>query len=62
MSDDDQLLLLEDDDAPAPHAPPPWRVLVIDDDHEVHEATRFALRDARILGRPLALAPGNMWR
>ena len=56
MSDDDQLLLLEDDDAPAPHAPPPWRVLVIDDDHEVHEATRFALRDARILGRPLALA------
>lgn len=31
----------------------PWRVLVVDDDEDVHQATVFALRDASILGRPL---------
>ncbi|MCV2354420.1 response regulator [Paucibacter sp. B2R-40] len=36
-------------------APPPWRVLVVDDDEEVHSATRYALRQAVILGRPLSL-------
>lgn len=33
----------------------PWRVLVIDDDEEVHMATRYALRNAVILGRRLEL-------
>lgn len=33
----------------------PWRVLVVDDDGEVHQATRFALNDKTILGRPLSL-------
>jgi diguanylate cyclase len=31
-----------------------WKVLVVDDDRDVHEATEFALRDCRVLGRPLA--------
>ena len=34
---------------------PPWRVLVMDDDDEVHQATRYSLRRAEILGRPLQL-------
>jgi response regulator of citrate/malate metabolism len=33
----------------------PWRVLVVDDDGEVHQATRFALSDVEIMDRPLSL-------
>jgi predicted signal transduction protein with EAL and GGDEF domain len=32
-----------------------WKVLVVDDDEDVHAATRFALKHARILDRPLEL-------
>ncbi|HEX5802167.1 MAG TPA: EAL domain-containing protein [Azospira sp.] len=32
----------------------PWRILVVDDDPEVHNATAFALQDIRIDGRPLS--------
>ncbi|MFA7292559.1 MAG: EAL domain-containing protein [Rhodocyclaceae bacterium] len=31
----------------------PWRILIVDDDAEVHHATVFALRDIRIDGQPL---------
>jgi len=34
---------------------PPWRVLVVDDDADVHEATEFALQGVPILGRPVAI-------
>lgn len=30
---------------------PPWRILIVDDDEDVHQSTVFALRDAHILGR-----------
>lgn len=30
-----------------------WRVLIVDDDTDVHQATEFALRDTRVLGRRL---------
>lgn len=33
----------------------PWKILVVDDDDEVHSATRFALHDQHIFGRPLHL-------
>ena len=33
----------------------PWRILVVDDDAEVHAATRYALRDATLLQRPVEL-------
>lgn len=33
----------------------PWRVLVVDDDGEVHQATRYALEGVRLLGRSLTL-------
>ncbi|MEC5400162.1 EAL domain-containing protein [Uliginosibacterium sp. H1] len=34
---------------------PPWRVLITDDDEEVHRATAFALRGVEVDGRPLEL-------
>ncbi|MCV2422009.1 putative bifunctional diguanylate cyclase/phosphodiesterase [Paucibacter sp. DJ2R-2] len=55
MPDDDLIMLI---DAETPDASPgqkPWRVLVIDDDDEVHRATQFAFRNAHILGRPMVL-------
>jgi len=36
-----------DDDAPA------WRILIVDDEEQVHRVTRFALEGAQILGRAL---------
>jgi diguanylate cyclase (GGDEF)-like protein/PAS domain S-box-containing protein len=56
MSDAD--LLFTDDDMPplsGPETANPWRVLVVDDDIEVHVATRLALSDVTYLGRPLEL-------
>lgn len=32
-----------------------WKLLVVDDDEEVHEATRFVLHDIRLCGRQLRL-------
>lgn len=32
-----------------------WKVLIVDDDAEVHQATRFALKGAQIVGRGLEL-------
>ena len=31
----------------------PWKILIADDDRDVHEATRLALRGIRFRGRPL---------
>lgn len=41
---------LEDAAAPAP----PWTVLIVDDDREVHDATRLVLSDFTFGGRPLS--------
>ncbi len=56
----DEFIKLVDDadetDAPQQHPDvPPWKLLVVDDDEEVHNATRFVMRDLVILGRPLCL-------
>ena len=45
----------EERDLPATAGPPPWKVLIVDDDPEVHSVTRFVLQDLRIFGRPLRL-------
>jgi diguanylate cyclase (GGDEF)-like protein len=48
---------LKEDDTPTPEENrdelPPWRILIVDDDEQVHRVTRFALRGQRILGRKL---------
>jgi diguanylate cyclase (GGDEF)-like protein/PAS domain S-box-containing protein len=54
VSDSD--LLFGDDDArlqASPAAANPWSILIVDDDAEVHAATRLALSDVSYLGRPL---------
>jgi response regulator RpfG family c-di-GMP phosphodiesterase len=33
----------------------PWKVLVVDDDDEIHKVTRLAVRSFTVLGRPLRL-------
>ncbi len=55
----DPLIAIEADEAPdalaKAHVLAPWRLLVIDDDDEVHRVTRFALRGVEIEGRALEL-------
>ncbi|MBS1197241.1 MAG: hypothetical protein H6R18_1026 [Proteobacteria bacterium] len=55
--DDDSLDFIEEsgeDSAVGRDRPlPPWRILIVDDDEDVHQSTVFALRDALILGRPI---------
>lgn len=53
MNDDD--LVFADEDAPASATDEPWRVLVVDDEPDVHAVTRLALADQRFDGRPVAL-------
>jgi CheY-like chemotaxis protein len=36
------------------NAPPPWRVLIVDDDVDVHVVTKFALSQASFQGRRLS--------
>jgi len=55
---DSDMLMVHDDepDEPAPQSRlPAWRVLVVDDDPDVHRATSLALAHQQILGRPLQL-------
>jgi len=48
MSLDDELGL-----APEPVAGPPWKVLIVDDEPEIHAVTRLVLGDFRFESRPL---------
>lgn len=57
QSGDDELVFVDE----AAHAPAtatnlrmPWKLLIVDDDSDVHTTTTFALRGAEILGQPLA--------
>lgn len=54
--DDDDILSILEEDGPGADgdaSPLMWRVLIVDDDEDVHQATRFALSSTPILGRPL---------
>lgn len=57
MSDsDDELVQFEDEDSSVIANESPgegWRVLIVDDEDLVHEATRYSLKDTLFLGRPL---------
>ena len=50
---DAPLWLPEDSAAEPSSSVDPWRVLIVDDDEDVHRATELALQDASIEGRPL---------
>ncbi|MGE5469320.1 MAG: EAL domain-containing protein [Bacteroidota bacterium] len=55
--DDDSVKFVDEEVPPAEpgETGPVWKVLIVDDDEEVHEATRFALHDIRLCGRRLQL-------
>jgi len=57
MAEQDDVLHLIDDTATAPDtgAARRWKVAVIDDDHAVHEGTRFALSDYSLNGQTLEI-------
>ena len=57
-ADDPEIIHFQDDE-PTPVSParPPWKVLVVDDDPEIHEVTRLNLRRLLFRDRPLALLP-----
>ncbi|MBK5964362.1 diguanylate cyclase [Thiocystis minor] len=55
LDDDDVVQFIDDPSDQAPAASvEPWRILIVDDEADVHEATRLTLRDLTIEGRPLA--------
>ena len=53
--DSDDLLFADEDPASSVAPALPWRVLVVDDDQDVHEATDLALRGLLVFDRPLQL-------
>lgn len=58
-SADDSDLIIEDDAPSDPFAPtlpdaPPWRILIVDDDVDVHVVTKFALSNTHFQGRRLS--------
>ena len=61
QNDDDTDWMIEDEAQPghqarasASPAPPPWRVLIVDDDVDVHVVTKFSLSNACFQGRRLS--------
>ena len=54
---DDDIAIIEDDAGASPvaRAEPRWKILVVDDDAEVHTVTRFVLGNSEFLGRKLEL-------
>ncbi|MDB5813994.1 MAG: hypothetical protein JWM03_599 [Rhodocyclales bacterium] len=65
MADDDELHFTDDDVLSSasqevdPTSLARWRVLIVDDDPDVHAATEFALRDVLVLDRPLQFFHAN---
>ncbi|MDZ7919750.1 bifunctional diguanylate cyclase/phosphodiesterase [Rhodoferax sp.] len=53
QADSDTLHFLEDEAVGGSAKEPVWRLLVVDDEPDVHRATTFALAGVRILGRAL---------
>jgi len=55
FADSEQLIAFDSEGAETPVSPArePWRVLVVDDDRDVHKATVYAIDDRIIVGRPI---------
>jgi diguanylate cyclase (GGDEF)-like protein len=49
----DDLVFADEAASAAPSASEPWRILVVDDDADVHSTTTFALANVEMQGRPL---------
>ena len=47
--------LFHDEDSVSPVTPEkPWKILIVDDDHGVHDITRLALKNLTIHNKPLS--------
>src|SRR6266540_776362 len=55
MADDDIVQLIEDPGQRPPEQIRRWKIAIIDDDHAVHDGTRFALSDYRLNGQGLEI-------
>ncbi len=58
MTGDDDFIFAEDEEGPAESSPVshrPWRILIVDDDREVHTVTRLSLRRFNFEKRPVEL-------
>ena len=57
--DEEDLVDFDEDEGERPAAPdrPAWRILVVDDDEDVHTSTVFALSDVSILGSTARIHP-----
>ena len=56
MRNDDDIINLDDeDDVIPPHPLNPWQVLIVDDEPDIHHATRLALSNIKYKSRPLEL-------
>lgn len=54
MTDPDDLVFADEEDAgPAAEAGPPWRLLVVDDEEEIHSVSELALSGFQLRGRGL---------
>ena len=53
QTDTDTLFFLDDDEPEGAVRESVWRLMVVDDEPDVHRATTFALTGVKILGRPL---------
>ena len=53
-NDDELLTLLDDDvDSAVESADASWKILIVDDDEDVHQATKFAMANTQVLERNL---------
>lgn len=59
MSHDDLLAIIEDTPPSQDANESAWRILVVDDDPEVHSTTRFALNGVQLLGHALHLTSAH---
>ncbi|WP_426416937.1 bifunctional diguanylate cyclase/phosphodiesterase [Aestuariirhabdus sp. LZHN29] len=57
MTANDDLLVFVDETEPTAvdSSQPPWKILVVDDEQQMHQATRFALTDFNFNDRPLEI-------
>ncbi|MFM5522523.1 phosphodiesterase, partial [Aeromonas jandaei] len=53
--DDDIINLDDDDETVRPQSLNPWQVMIVDDEPDIHHATRLALSNIHYKSRPLEL-------
>jgi adenylate cyclase len=51
--DDAELIFAEEDDAEEEQIKYPWKILIVDDEVEIHNITKLALRDFNFEGKPI---------